>query len=160
MSNTLECVICLNKVKNFQKVWRCNYCHNMNHLKCIYELLNSGNCKKEGSNCHFRCPNCNLNIISTSKPKYTCYCKAITNPEYNDFSIPHSCDQPCTILRECGHHCPLLCHPGPCPPCNVSVEKSCYCGSKVLHSHCGNHNTTTNTVNDSGKNDKDTVATL
>lgn len=28
------------------------------------------------------------------------------------------------------------CHPGPCPPCLLSVEKSCHCGQELLVNRC------------------------
>jgi transcriptional repressor NF-X1 len=37
-------------------------------------------------------------------------------------------------MREsgCGHPCPLACHPGPCPPCQVTTQSECYCPKKTL----------------------------
>ena len=42
------------------------------------------------------------------------------------------CNNPCSIVRPCGHQCPLNCHVGPCPPCEVLVEKKCRCGRKIF----------------------------
>lgn len=28
------------------------------------------------------------------------------------------------------------CHPGPCPPCLLSVQRSCYCGQETLTKRC------------------------
>lgn len=32
--------------------------------------------------------------------------------------------------------CDRPCHPGPCPPCLISVEQSCHCGKEVLVNRC------------------------
>lgn len=42
---------------------------------------------------------------------------------------PFSCGERCPKSRKtCAHPCPLMCHEGPCPPCEVVVAKSCACG--------------------------------
>lgn len=69
---------------------------------------------------------------------------------------PHSCGEQCIRPRTCEHPCSLYvltcvdhffslipqflflrpCHPGPCPPCILSVERSCHCGQEVIVSRC------------------------
>lgn len=39
----------------------------------------------------------------------------------------------------CTHACLLLCHPGPCPPCPLLVDASCFCGKAVMKQRCGNN---------------------
>jgi NF-X1-type zinc finger protein NFXL1 len=39
----------------------------------------------------------------------------------------------------CQHTCLLLCHPGPCPPCPLLVDASCFCGKARLKQRCGNN---------------------
>eukprot|EP00929_Paragymnodinium_shiwhaense_P030827 TRINITY_DN17398_c0_g1_i2.p1 TRINITY_DN17398_c0_g1~~TRINITY_DN17398_c0_g1_i2.p1 ORF type:complete len:1170 (-),score=215.73 TRINITY_DN17398_c0_g1_i2:85-3594(-) len=41
-----------------------------------------------------------------------------------------SCRNTCGKELSCGsHRCPLICHAGPCPPCAVAVQSSCFCGA-------------------------------
>jgi len=42
------------------------------------------------------------------------------------------CTRACEKPRTCKHPCELQCHPGPCPPCNVSVNIRCFCPSRAL----------------------------
>ena len=50
------------------------------------------------------------------------------------------CNNPCSIKRPCGHQCPLNCHIGPCPSCEILVEKKCRCGKKVFKNiKCGDN---------------------
>ena len=55
-------------------------------------------------------------------------------------STPHSCALPCSRPRisGCGHPCPLPCHPGPCPPCGITVRKYCFCGKALRNIACKN----------------------
>ena len=53
-------------------------------------------------------------------------------------ATPHSCDQPCSRNRSgCNHSCNLLCHPGPCPPCEASEKVKCSCGKTEAFVKCG-----------------------
>jgi hypothetical protein len=49
----------------------------------------------------------------------------------------------CSVCRSlpgsCTHACLLLCHPGPCPPCPLLVNASCFCGKATLKQRCGNN---------------------
>ena len=47
-----------------------------------------------------------------------------------------SCHQICDKLLPCGHHCPALCHPPPCPACMLVVRKTCRCGRKTAEVPC------------------------
>ncbi|EJF64764.1 hypothetical protein DICSQDRAFT_53084, partial [Dichomitus squalens LYAD-421 SS1] len=38
----------------------------------------------------------------------------------------------------CGHPCSLNCHPGPCPPCQVTTLHVCYCGKETTSFRCPN----------------------
>ena len=71
---------------------------------------------------------------------FRCFCGSTPEPKLTRLSTPHSCGQPCSREREsgCGHPCPLLCHPGPCPPCQVVTQLECYCPRRISHSfRCG-----------------------
>ena len=52
-------------------------------------------------------------------------------------ATPHSCAQPCSRPRPaCKHACPLPCHPGPCPPCAVTIQAACFCGKESHSAKC------------------------
>ncbi|CAK0870015.1 unnamed protein product [Prorocentrum cordatum] len=49
-----------------------------------------------------------------------------------------SCGDTCGRPLGCGEHtCPLRCHPGPCPPCKVTVLQRCHCGAEQRQGTCG-----------------------
>lgn len=76
------------------------------------------------------CPNCNFSYAENNLPRYTCYCGDIEEPPYDPLILPHSCGEYCDKLKnkDCKHErCTVLCHPGACPPCNISVSVKCYC---------------------------------
>ena len=59
------------------------------------------------------------------------------NPTPPRISTPHSCAQPCSRPRSgCRHACPLPCHPGPCPPCAVTIQATCFCGKERHSAKC------------------------
>lgn len=69
-----------------------------------------------------------------------CFCNSTPEPKPPRLATPHSCANPCSRVREtgCGHPCPLACHPGPCPPCQVTTRLECYCPQKkILAFRCG-----------------------
>jgi hypothetical protein len=71
---------------------------------------------------------------------YRCFCGSTPDPKPPRLSTPHSCGKPCSRPREsgCGHPCPLSCHPGPCPPCQVTTRLTCYCPRKsIIAFRCG-----------------------
>ncbi|ORY82511.1 hypothetical protein BCR37DRAFT_357681 [Protomyces lactucae-debilis] len=52
-----------------------------------------------------------------------------------DIEPEHLCTEPCNRPLSCGnHHCAVLCHRGPCPPCLEATfeEIACACGGTVL----------------------------
>ena len=52
-------------------------------------------------------------------------------------ATPHSCAQPCSRPRAgCTHACPLPCHPGPCPPCAVTIQAACFCKKEQHSAKC------------------------
>ena len=85
-------------------------------------------------------PKCRKEYQQKSYPNsYYCYCKKAKNPAYDPWSAPHSCNQRCERAKPCGHSCKTLCHPGPCPPCPVSVTSTCHCAkSKPTARRCSN----------------------
>ena len=70
--------------------------------------------------------------------RYYCFCGREENPESEYGATPHSCGQPCSRSRSgCNHSCNLLCHPGPCPPCEASEKVKCSCGKTEAFVKCG-----------------------
>jgi transcriptional repressor NF-X1 len=67
-----------------------------------------------------------------------CFCGSTVDPKPPRLAIPHSCGNPCSRTRKCGHPCPIACHPGPCPPCKVTTRLRCHCTSKMLSFKCSN----------------------
>lgn len=59
--------------------------------------------------------------------------------------LPHPSSTPCMFFvcrplpGSCSHSCMLLCHPGPCPPCPLLVDASCFCGKAQMKQRCGNN---------------------
>ncbi|GHJ84018.1 hypothetical protein NliqN6_0420 [Naganishia liquefaciens] len=80
----------------------------------------------------WRCPGCQKHRESTVT-NYQCFCGRIKhlkateeNRGSGSIAVPHSCGQSCSRKRNyCDHPCPLPCHPGPCPPCNISLVIPC-----------------------------------
>lgn len=49
-----------------------------------------------------------------------------------------TCGQRCEKLLECGRHqCQRICHLGPCDPCQVPINASCFCTKKMEVILCG-----------------------
>ncbi|XP_027340062.1 NF-X1-type zinc finger protein NFXL1-like [Abrus precatorius] len=49
-----------------------------------------------------------------------------------------TCGQPCEKLLECGRHrCERICHLGPCDPCQVPINASCFCSKNMEVILCG-----------------------
>lgn len=70
-------------------------------------------------------------------PVNRCFCGSTPDPKPR-LGTPHSCANPCSRPRTCGHACPLPCHPGPCPPCQITIQQPCFCGKQVLSFRCAN----------------------
>ncbi|KAJ8971889.1 hypothetical protein NQ314_000502 [Rhamnusium bicolor] len=120
----LECLICCEKIKHIDKVWNCMQCYHILHLSCVAAWAKSS--KVENG---WRCPACQ-NVCTDVPIYYMCYCSKKIDPRYDPSTIPHGCGEICLRKgRTCEHKCTILCHPGPCPDCNVMVSKPCGCGS-------------------------------
>ncbi|WVQ85287.1 hypothetical protein IAT38_007452 [Cryptococcus sp. DSM 104549] len=108
-------------------------CYTPFHLDCIRswsdrslqeedERIRQG--LKDGEECMWRCPGCQK---KRSEPigLYKCFCGRLAHPPTLT-SAPHSCGDSCGRKRpKCSHPCPLPCHPGPCPPCQVALVVPC-----------------------------------
>jgi len=72
-----------------------------------------------------------------------CFCNSTQDPKPPRLATPHSCGNSCSRSRACVHPCPLPCHPGPCPPCMVTIQNPCHCGRDVIALVCSRANPTT-----------------
>lgn len=112
----LECLVCYDTIKPYISVWSCPNCYHIMHLNCIIKWAESSK-SEEGWRC------CACQNISKSLPReYYCFCGKVKNPQYNRNDMAHTCGDVCgRIDREnCPHPCTQLCHPGPCPQCQVT----------------------------------------
>ncbi|KAM3964445.1 LOW QUALITY PROTEIN: nuclear transcription factor, X-box binding stc [Aphomia sociella] len=128
---TLECLVCCERVKQTDSVWSCSNCYHVLHLRCIRKWAVSS--MVEGK---WRCPACQ-NTSEDIPTEYRCMCGAVRSPEYQRGSSgAHTCGKSCKRLRTCPHPCTLLCHPGPCPPCQATIRKECGCGAETRSILC------------------------
>lgn len=140
-------------------------CWNTFHLKCIRawaeknvkELEEAWRARGESRPGEWRCPGCRatrqavprtymyatvvsceyVRIIDHGLFFNRCFCLRMRHPAPPRIATPHSCAQPCSRPRStCGHACPLLCHPGPCPPCAVTIQVACFCGKERHSAKC------------------------
>ncbi|WBW75474.1 shuttle craft like transcriptional repressor/ubiquitin-protein ligase E3 [Schizosaccharomyces osmophilus] len=130
-----ECSVCTDIVKTSTPVWTCSTCFHAFHLKCTRKWMK--NSIEQRNEPVWRCPSCQTPQKETSL-QYTCWCGKQDEPESVKGLTPHSCGEPCGRTRgqDCVHPCPLLCHPGPCPPCTATVEQFCLCGKESKITRC------------------------
>lgn len=143
-----ECAICTNEVGTYARIWSCRTCWTVFHLSCIKKWSKNGaltsSPETEGRGLppprNWRCPGCNLpqDVLPSD---YSCWCGKDIDPRSLPGLPPHSCGQTCGRPRiapkKCPHPCELLCHAGPCPPCNrMGPNEPCYCGKETLTKRC------------------------
>ena len=75
-------------------------------------------------------------LITIPNSPSRCFCGSTPDPKPPRLDTPHSCAGPCTRTRACGHPCSLNCHPGPCPPCQITIQLPCYCGHQTMSFRC------------------------
>ncbi|GBM55473.1 Transcriptional repressor NF-X1 [Araneus ventricosus] len=129
-----ECLVCCDRIRVKDQIWHCLNCYHVFHLRCIRKWARSpaASVPDEG----WRCPACQ-NLTSKVPFDYFCFCGAHKNPDVNYHLTPHTCGEICgRNPPDCSHPCKELCHPGPCPPCSVVVQKSCACGKTVKALPC------------------------
>ncbi|KAJ8298481.1 hypothetical protein KUTeg_025012 [Tegillarca granosa] len=139
-SGSSACLICIETIKKTDAIWNCGGCFAMFHIQCIQKWVKEGVYqhiyKSEDDNVvtkdiPWHCPKCRTEYKSTECPRrYLCFCGKEEDPKFDPWLVPHSCGQKCEreLKPQCGHHCLLLCHPGPCPPCPKTVKVNCHCG--------------------------------
>lgn len=129
-SSKLECLVCCDLVRPTQSVWSCPNCYHILHLNCTTKWASSSK-----SDDGWRCPACQ-NISKKIPRDYYCFCGKQKNPQYNRSDVAHSCGELCSREDACDHACTLLCHPGPCPPCQAMVQRTCGCGRSSKPMQC------------------------
>lgn len=80
------------------------------------------------------CPPC-----KAFAPPRPCPCgKKVITTRCSERKSVHTCDQVCDKLLECGRHrCDEICHTGPCEPCQLPIDASCFCKKKSEVVICG-----------------------
>ncbi|KXZ56411.1 hypothetical protein GPECTOR_1g366 [Gonium pectorale] len=154
------CLICLNHIRPTEAIWHCGRgCYTVLHLVCIQDWARSqldaaaakaaarlsqfpAAADEARATAEWGCPKCRSTYPAADIPRqYKCFCEKVENPEFDPWVTPHSCGEICgrPLPGGCEHTCLLLCHPGPCPPCPLVVDASCYCGRKQHKRRCGHH---------------------
>lgn len=141
VSGAVVCLICIENVKRTERVWSCGACYGVLHLACVQKWAKDSMFQQQQQQqqqeavteekLQWHCPKCRKDYSSRQGlDVYRCFCGQKVNPEYDPWLVPHSCGQTCSrkLQPACGHHCLLLCHPGPCPPCPKMVQSTCHCG--------------------------------
>ncbi|KAF6153638.1 hypothetical protein GIB67_027505 [Kingdonia uniflora] len=159
-SGALSCMICLERIRLSDPTWSCfNGCFAVFHLVCIQSWGRQASdlaaeraiarlsrehfpiaAAKALENSNWNCPKCRVEYSKTLIPKiYFCFCGKVENPVSDPWVLPHSCGEICgrPLKYNCGHHCLLLCHPGPCPSCPKLVKARCFCGCVEDVKRCG-----------------------
>ncbi|XP_017004346.2 protein shuttle craft [Drosophila takahashii] len=126
----LECLVCVEAIKAHQPTWSCQNCYHLLHLKCTITWASSSK-----SDVGWRCPACQ-NVLQELPREYLCFCGKLKNPPVSRTELAHSCGEVCCRIEGCSHACTLLCHPGPCPPCQANVVRSCGCGRSSKTMQC------------------------
>ncbi|KAF9525445.1 hypothetical protein CPB83DRAFT_859575 [Crepidotus variabilis] len=150
-----DCPICFSSIRPEHAIWSCSpsipivvsneaqvreYCWTAFHVRCIRSWADKsvkevadawrarGESDRKGD---WRCPGCQAKR-ETVPAGYWCFCHSTAEPKPARLSTPHSCGSSCSRTREsgCGHACPMQCHPGPCPQCQITTRLSCYCPRK------------------------------
>ncbi|KAI0264607.1 hypothetical protein BC834DRAFT_244398 [Gloeopeniophorella convolvens] len=146
-----ECMICFNPIRPEQPSWSCNpreekdaqSCWNTFHLKCIKPwaeksvkaIEDAWRARGEEKKGEWRCPGCQSKREAVPRG-YWCFCGSTQDPKPPRLSTPHSCGNACSRARTCGHPCSLPCHPGPCPPCMITIQNPCHCGKDIISLVC------------------------
>ncbi|KAH9835226.1 uncharacterized protein C8Q71DRAFT_811773 [Rhodofomes roseus] len=161
-----DCLICFAPMHPAQPTWSCSpsnpvstildddsehrragetaqCCWTTFHLKCIRswaaksvkDIVEAWRARGEEREGVWRCPGCQSKRVPVPS-SYWCFCGSTPEPKSSRLATPHSCANPCSRPRVCGHACPLFCHPGPCPPCQVTTSLPCHCGKDTLMFRC------------------------
>ncbi|KAI2467215.1 hypothetical protein F4781DRAFT_402932 [Annulohypoxylon bovei var. microspora] len=132
-----ECVICTNEVLTNSNIWSCSICWTVAHLACVKKWYANRAKTSDEQQINWRCPGCN-SALTEAPNSYTCWCGKDSTPKSIPGLNPHSCGQSCSKFRSgCLHPCLLLCHAGPCPPCQtMGASQPCRCGRNTSTRRC------------------------
>lgn len=134
VDGSLECMICLDKVKPAHATWNCPGCYHVFHIHCIKKWSKTNKNNNDDNNANnnnggIRCPAGCGYVLPRAPREYRCFCGRVRDPEWNRRDTPHSCAEVCGRSRRkkdggggCDHRCNELCHPGPCPECQASIK--------------------------------------
>ncbi|KAG8925884.1 FKBP12-associated protein [Tulasnella sp. 418] len=156
-----DCPICFSTIGPGNPTWSCSptldgsdplhdehgvCCWTSFHLKCIKswaakstkETREAYLAREVDNVGEWRCPGCQTRR-SVVPRDYRCFCGRVIDPKPGRLATPHSCGDACSRRRiTCEHPCPLPCHPGPCPPCLLTITQQCHCGAQTLSLRCSN----------------------
>uniref|UniRef100_A0A1B6MK23 PHD-type domain-containing protein n=1 Tax=Graphocephala atropunctata TaxID=36148 RepID=A0A1B6MK23_9HEMI len=144
-SGAAICLICIATVKRNDSIWSCGNCWGFFHLLCVQRWAKDSIAHQKAAlddrpsgqslaNISWACPKCRKSYSPSEIPqRYFCFCGRAEDPTFHPWLVPHSCGDNCNraLQPACGHHCLLLCHPGPCPPCPKTVKSACHCGKSA-----------------------------
>lgn len=78
------------------------------------------------------CPTCNAVV------ERCCQCKKLKKNMRCGQYAGFQCEEVCNKTLNCGcHMCKIICHPGTCSPCQMSLEQTCHCGKTQREVSCG-----------------------
>jgi len=159
-SGAYDCVVCYSCVTTRSPIWSCSQCYSVLHLTCVQKWADSSVAKVEEQNSRqedpairnrkgtWRCPGCQFAREEVPR-KYLCWDGQVKDPVSGKGSPPHSCGKPCS-KGKCVHGCAAgVCHPGPCPPCPISITRGCFCGTQQITLRCSQLRPTTSQASSS-----------
>ncbi|KAI9677394.1 MAG: Transcriptional repressor NF-X1 [Caeruleum heppii] len=149
---TYQCAVCLDDVTETSRIWSCRTCWGAFHVECIRDWAERSTTFDERthqtpSDPVARCPTCR--VFDTTALVASCWCGREAGNILPTNRPPNSCAQTCRRrLTHCSHRCPVLCHAGPCPPCEKILAFDCFgrakqCFVRELHSHAVRQQSTT-----------------
>ncbi|KAK8803757.1 hypothetical protein WA158_001451 [Blastocystis sp. Blastoise] len=125
INEKLSCPICMTEITISEQIYMCGQCHGITHLECSIAAASR----------RYKCPLCNLRLTHDPKEASGCFCGE--TPDFvSSLEYPHTCLKPCPKRLPCGHYCHLLCHPGNCPPCKLTMFMPCLCGKTKINVPC------------------------
>jgi hypothetical protein len=141
-AQSLECAICMDRIKRTAQTWFCDKCFTILHMNCAQKwareksITSTDDGKVVDKLAWWPCPQCR-HLYQSVPNKCYCFCRKVVDPENDMFITPHSCGEQCSKKRTtCPHECIIPCHPGPCPPCSGTHSEKCHCGKKSYKVAC------------------------
>ncbi|KAI1314916.1 Transcriptional repressor NF-X1 [Mortierella claussenii] len=87
--STYDCMVCWDVIRPAHKIWNCQVCYAAFHLDCLSTWAKKSSGETNNNGTGWRCPGCQNTQVSLPKD-YTCFCRKVSNPEYNRYFTPHS----------------------------------------------------------------------